>query len=55
MIMIIKIFLLFCIISVASVLIMGFITYKIDKKPKSNKFRQWWSRHIVDLDNKYHD
>jgi len=22
-------------------------------KPKTNKFRQWWSRHICDLDNNY--
>ena len=28
--------------------------YLIDK-PKTNKFRKWWSSHIVDLDHKYHD
>lgn len=25
----------------------------IDSKPKSNKIRKWWSKHIADLDNKY--
>jgi hypothetical protein len=29
------------------------LTPYIDNKPKSNKIRKWWSRHIMDLDNKY--
>ena len=29
------------------------LTQYLDSKPKDNKFRQWWSNHICDLDNKY--
>ena len=29
------------------------ISEYLDGKPKSHKFRQWWSNHIVDLDNRY--
>jgi hypothetical protein len=25
----------------------------IDNKSKSNRIRKWWSKHIMDLDNKY--
>ena len=28
-------------------------TSYIDNKPKSNKIRKWWNKHITDLDNKY--
>ena len=28
-------------------------TKHLDGKPKDNKFRKWWSKHICDLDNKY--
>lgn len=34
-------------------IVMGVTTEILSKKPKENKFRQWWSRHIVDLDGKY--
>lgn len=27
----------------------------LSDKPKTNKFRQWWSNHICDLDNKYEE
>jgi hypothetical protein len=29
------------------------ITQYLDGKPKEYKFRQWWSKHICDLDNLY--
>lgn len=29
------------------------LTGYLDGKPKSNKFRKWWSKNIVDLDNLY--
>jgi hypothetical protein len=30
------------------------LTGYLSGKPKSNKFRKWWSENIVDLDNLYH-
>ena len=32
---------------------MALITKYLDAKPKSNKLRKWWSRHICDLDDLY--
>ena len=32
---------------------MALITRYLDAKPKSNKLRKWWSRHICDLDDLY--
>jgi hypothetical protein len=29
------------------------ITDYLEGKPKEHKFRQWWSKHICDLDNLY--
>lgn len=34
------------------VFVFSFTSY-IDSKPKSNKIRQWWSKYVVDLDNRY--
>ena len=34
-------------------ILIGQTTKHLDGKPKDNKFRQWWSNHICDLDNKY--
>jgi hypothetical protein len=51
--MMIKIFLIFAATSFILFLIMSLITRELDKKPKSNKIRQWWSNNIVDLDNHY--
>jgi hypothetical protein len=31
------------------------VTDYLENKPKTNKFRQWWSNNMVDLDNKYSD
>ena len=27
----------------------------LSTKPKTNKFRQWWSDNIVDLDNRFYE
>lgn len=32
-----------------------YITDRLNDVPKSNKFRQWWSKHIVDMDGKYEE
>lgn len=32
-----------------------YITDRLNDVPRSNKFRQWWSKHIVDLDGKYEE
>jgi enamine deaminase RidA (YjgF/YER057c/UK114 family) len=31
------------------------VTDYLEDKPKTNKFRQWWSNNVVDLDNRYSD
>ena len=41
---------LFGITSLTMVVLTGYL----DGKPKSNKFRKWWSKNVVDLDNLYH-
>ena len=35
-------------------LTMVVLTGYLNGKSKSNKFRKWWSKNIVDLDNLYH-
>jgi hypothetical protein len=40
-------------ISFVLVYIADKLSQYLDGKPKDNKFRQWWSKHICDLDNKY--
>ena len=40
---------LFGIIALTIVILTGYL----DGKPKSNKFRKWWSENVVDLDNLY--
>ena len=52
-IMITNILIALMIISAFVILLAGFITRFLDTKPKSNKTRQWWSRHICDLDDIY--
>lgn len=45
-------------LSLSIVLLMAIIvktTEYLQDKPKTNKFRQWWSNNIVDLDNRYSD
>jgi nucleoside recognition membrane protein YjiH len=47
------IYLILVFISFLLAVIMFYITNKLSNAPKPNKFRQWWSKHIVDLDGKY--
>jgi hypothetical protein len=49
----IKIIFTLFISSIALMVFIGYFTAYIDKKPKSNKLRQWWSNNICDLDNKF--
>jgi len=53
--MIINILIALILLAVSLILISGLLTEYLYSKPKSNKFRQWWSNHIVDLDDKYND
>lgn len=53
MTLLIKSYLILLAISAISMVTIFKVTEYIDNKPKTNKFRQWWSRHIVDLDNRY--
>jgi hypothetical protein len=44
---------------IAFIVMLGLVSFVflftpyIDDKPKSNKIRKWWNKHIMDLDNKY--
>ena len=44
---------------IAFIVMLGLVSFVflftpyIDNKPKSNKIRKWWNKHIMDLDNKY--
>ena len=49
----IKIILALFISSFVLMVFVGYFTAYIDKKPKSNKVRQWWSNNVCDLDNKF--
>ena len=51
--MVINILVIFASISLCLMLTMGILTRYLYNKPKSNKFRQWWNNHIVDMDGKY--
>jgi hypothetical protein len=51
----IKVLILLTIISTTIMGLIIEITYDLEGKLKDNKFRKWWSNHIVDLDNRYHD
>jgi len=41
------------ILSPVLLILMAVITKYLYPKPKSNKIRQWWSRHVCDLDDLY--
>jgi len=41
------------VISIALIYVFDKITQYLDKQPKDNRFRKWWSKHICDLDNLY--
>jgi len=49
----VRLFLIFSLSTIPLFILVGLITEYLELKPKTNKFRQWWSRHIVDLDNRY--
>ena len=55
MITVFKIALAYTAISLISMFAFHFITTYLGTKPQSNKFRQWWSNHICDLDGRYQD
>ena len=48
-----KAWLIGVIISLTIMYVFDRVTKYLDGKPKDNRFRQWWSNHICDLDNKY--
>ena len=48
-----KSYLILTVIVTVSMIIVFKVTEYLDTKPKTNKFRKWWSSHIVDLDNRY--
>ena len=51
--LLIKSYLILFAISTISMVIVFKLTEYLDSKPKLNKFRQWWSNNIVDLDKRY--
>lgn len=53
--MIINIIIAFLAISTFTILLVALLTQHLHGKSKSNKLRQWWSNHIVDLDDRYND
>jgi len=52
-IMITNILIALILIALFLILTLGLLTEYLCNKPQSNKFRQWWSNHIVDMDDKY--
>ena len=50
---IVKLLIILAALSVGSMVLIMYISSVLENKPKSNKFRQWWVKHIVDLDNEY--
>lgn len=51
--MIFNIFAITAAIGIFLITTIGLLTAELQEKPKSNKFRQWWNRHIMDMDNTY--
>jgi len=49
-----KSYLILTVVVTVSMIIIFKVTEYLMDKPKT-KFRQWWSRHVVDLDNRYND
>lgn len=50
-----KFLFVFFIISFGIMFLIFYCTPMIDKKPKSSKIRQWWNKHVVDMDGKYEE
>ena len=53
--MIINIILIVIVIGIFFMVTIGLLTTELQKKPKSNKFRQWWNKYIVDMDGNYNN
>jgi hypothetical protein len=53
--MVISILVASMLVSLCIMLIIGILTRYLYDKPKLNKFRQWWSNHVVDMDDKYNN
>jgi integral membrane sensor domain MASE1 len=53
--MIFNIFVIAIIIGIFLITVVGLLTTELQEKPKSSKFRQWWSNNIIDLDDRYND
>jgi|LauGreDrversion4_2_1035121.scaffolds.fasta_scaffold445537_2 hypothetical protein len=52
---ILKLLIILFALSIGVIISIMYISGILEDKPKSNKFRQWWSNHIVDLDSKYEE
>ena len=52
---ILKLLIILFALSIGAIISIMYISGILEDKPKSNKFRQWWSNHIVDLDGKYEE
>lgn len=50
---IVKLLIILFALSIGTIISIMYISSILEDKPKSNKFRQWWTKHIVDLDNEY--
>lgn len=48
-----KIYAIFVLAFLLLMVLVNELSNYLGDKPKTNKIRQWWSRNIVDLDNKY--
>lgn len=52
---IVKLLIILAALSVGLMVFTMYVSSILEDKPKTNKFRQWWSNHIVDLDGKYEE
>ena len=52
---ILKLLIILFALSIGAIISIMYISGILEDKPKSNKFRQWWSNNIVDLDDRYND
>jgi hypothetical protein len=52
---IVKLLIILFALSIGAIISIMYISGILEDKPKSNKFRQWWSNHIVDLDGEYEE
>ena len=49
----IKVYLVLISLFMISILLIEHTSNYLEKKPKSNRFRKWWTNNIVDLDNRF--